>query len=258
MDSWPTGITNIHADEILIRGYPIERLVGSVSFPEGLFLLLTGDLPAGPVARLVDAVLVAALDHGTTSPSALTARTVVSGGAPVQVGAAAGLLALNRYHGAAVEGAARLLDEVATAAGDGTDAAEEALTIVRRLLDRGERVPGFGHRVHASDPRVTRLFAVAQKLATEERFIAAAHAVEAALETAKGRHFPMNLDTAIAAVLLPYMDPGQILGVFVVSRLCGIYAQANEEATRMKPMRRIEPGAWVYDGPPRREGEEPE
>ncbi len=253
MEQWPTGITDIEQGDIFVRGYPIARLIGRTSFPNSLFLLLTGDLPSAPASRLVEAVLVAALDHGTTSPSALAARTVVSGGAPVQVGAAAGLLALNKYHGAAVEGAARLLARVGGDAG--ADLGEAAAAAVGDLLARGERVPGFGHRVHRRDPRVDRLFAVAREAAADERFIDAARAVEAALEAAKGRHFPMNLDTAIAAVLLPYMDPGQVLGVFVVSRLCGIYAQANEEATRMKPMRRIEPSAWMYDGPPRRGAE---
>jgi citryl-CoA lyase len=247
--SWGTGITDIRDGAILIRGYPIERLIGSVPFAEALFLLLAGDLPPAPAARVMDAVLVAALDHGTTSPSALAARTVVSGGAPVQVAAAAGILALNKYHGAAVEGAARLLKRVADADG-GLEAA--AAREVARLLESGERVPGFGHRVHELDPRVERLFSVAAECGSSDRHIQAARAVERALATAKGRHFPMNLDTAIAAVLLPYLDPGQILGVFVVSRLCGIYAQADEEARRMKPMRRIEPSAWVYDGPPPR------
>lgn len=253
MSSWTTGVTDIADGEILVRGYPLQDLIGTISFGEALFLLLTGELPAPAAARVMNAVLVASLDHGTTSPSALTARTVVSGGAPAQVGAAAGLLSLSKYHGAAVEGAAFVLQAVMRRhVEDGLPLPEAAASVVRGQLDQGERIPGFGHRVHDSDPRVERLFSIAREEGVDQGYIEAALAVAAALEEAKGRHFPMNLDSAIAAVLLPYMSPGQILGVFMASRFCGIYTQALEEQTRMKPMRRIEPSQWVYDGPRRR------
>lgn len=252
MSSWTTGVTDIADGEILVRGYPLQDLIGSVSFGEALFLLLGGELPVPAAARMMNAVLVASLDHGTTSPSALTARTVVSGGAPPQVAAAAGLLALSKYHGAAVEGSAFVLQRVMAAHAEGVSIAAAAKSVVDENLAAGERVPGFGHRVHDSDPRVDRLFQIALDEGVDQRYVEAAQAVSVALEEAKGRRFPMNLDTAIAAVLLPYLNPGQILGVFMASRFCGIYTQALEEQTRMKPMRRIEPSQWVYDGSPRR------
>jgi hypothetical protein len=40
-----------------------------------------------------------------------------------------------------------------------------------------------------------------------------------------------------------------VLGVFMASRFCGVFMQASEESFRMKPMRKIMPGEWVYDGP---------
>lgn len=252
MSSWATGVTDISDGEILVRGYPLQDLIGSVSFGEALFLLLGGELPAPGAAKVMNAVLVASMDHGTTSPSALTARTVVSGGAAPQVGAAAGLLALSKYHGAAVEGAARVLSSVMERREAGLPLADAARAVVGEQLAAGERIPGYGHRVHDSDPRVDRLFAIALGEGIDQRYVDAAKEVAAALEKAKGRRFPMNLDTAIAAVLLPFMNPGQILGVFMASRFCGIYTQALEEHTRMKPMRRIEPSQWEYDGPSRR------
>ena len=252
MSSWATGVTDIADGEILVRGYPLQDLIGSLSFGEVLFLLLGGELPTPAAAKVMNAVLVASLDHGTTSPSAITARTVVSGGAAPQVGAAAGLLALSKYHGAAVEGAAHTLVAVMGRHAQGLPLQEAARAVVGEQLAVGERVPGYGHRVHDSDPRVERLFAIARAEGVDQRYVAAAQEVAAALEAAKGRRFPMNLDTAIAAVLLPYLNPGQILGVFMASRFCGIYTQALEEHTRMKPMRRIEPSQWVYDGPARR------
>lgn len=246
---WPTGVTDIVEGRILVRGRPIEDLVTERSFSEVLVLLVTGRIPTAEEARITDAVLVASIDHGATSPSALTARTVASGGAPVQVAAAAGLLALSKYHGATVAECATLLSAVAGDVNETTSVEESARSHVEALLDAGERVPGFGHRVHKSDPRVERLFALHAELGMSDEYVRAAYAVGDAIEMSLGRRLPANLDTAIAAVLLPFVPEQLVLLVFMASRFCGVFMQAAEEIDRMRPMRRIIPGDWVYDGP---------
>lgn len=218
------------------------------TFGETLALLFSGRLPDDVESRIIEAVLVLAIDHGATSPSALAARTVVSGGASPEVATVAGLLALSKYHGAAVQGSARLLASIVN--GDQTLSLDtRARNEVDRHLSAGERIPGFGHRVHSKDPRTTVLLELADRLQHDRTYIDAAYAVERAVEQALGRPLPMNLDTAIASALLPFIPVEMVLGVFMASRFCGVFMQASEESFRMKPMRKIVPGEWVYDGP---------
>ena len=65
---WKTGITRIEPNKILVRGFPVDRLMGKVSFTEAIYLILKGEKPSEQVARLLDAILVSSVDHGD-SPS---------------------------------------------------------------------------------------------------------------------------------------------------------------------------------------------
>lgn len=245
---WPTAVTNIAEGQIFVRGEAIDQLMAQRSFSEVLTLLLIGRMPSAAEKRIVDAVLVAAIDHGATSPSALAARTAASGGAQPQYAVLAGLLALSKYHGAAVEDAAVLLDRV-VADSKGGDLKASADSAVKAILSAKDRVPGYGHRVHSTDPRVEVLFSISSDVGMDAIYIEAAREVENAIESGLGRHLPMNLDTAIAAVLLPFIPVSLVLPVFMASRFCGIFMQAHEEHSRMKPMRKIVPADWIYDGP---------
>ena len=100
--TWKTAITEIHPNEVRLRGYRIDELMGEITFAQSIFLALKGELPAADVAKLLDAMLVSSIDHGATPPSTITARTAVSTGAPLNAALAAGVLSINRYHGAAI------------------------------------------------------------------------------------------------------------------------------------------------------------
>src|SRR5438874_1765285 len=106
---WNTAITRIEPNRVAVRGYDIAELMGRVSFGAAVHLLLTGELPSPPVARLMDAVLVASIDHGATPPSALAARMVASTGASLRASVAAGILSINRHHGGAIGDCGRQL-----------------------------------------------------------------------------------------------------------------------------------------------------
>src|SRR2546423_2820833 len=78
---WNSAVTRIEPNRVAVRGYDIAELMGRASFGATVHLILTGELPSPPVARLMDAILVSSIDHGATPPSALAARTVASTGA---------------------------------------------------------------------------------------------------------------------------------------------------------------------------------
>src|SRR5713101_7147575 len=110
---WNTAITRIEPNRVAVRGYDIAELMGRVSSGAAVHLILTGELPTPPVARLMDAILVASMDHGATPPSALAARTVASTGASLSASVAAGIMSINRHHGGEIEDCARQLKKIA-------------------------------------------------------------------------------------------------------------------------------------------------
>ncbi len=77
--------------------------MGKISFSQAIYLVLKGELPSPEVGRLLDAIFVSSVDHGAGPPSVLAARTVASTGAELNAAVAAGVLAINRFHGGAIE-----------------------------------------------------------------------------------------------------------------------------------------------------------
>lgn len=251
---WTTRLSETTEDGIRIRGYDLVELIGSVPFPSVLYLLYTGELPTPPVAKLIDAIMVASIDHGPGAPSALAARTAASGGAPLGAAAAAGLLTLGKFHGAAVQDAMEAIQRVVELSAQmDLDGAADA--VVAEWRQAGRRLAGFGHRQHKrQDPRLARLFDLARQANVPGNHLRAARAIQDALQRATGKELPINIDGAIAAILCEIGFPMTLSNaLFIVARLAGILAHAHEEMTTMPPMRRIDPVDFDYAGPPDRE-----
>jgi len=251
---WKTGITKIEPNKVALRGIPIDELMGRLSFGQVVYLALKGELPSEAHGRLMDALLVSSVDHGATPPSALAARTVASGGAPLTTAVAAGIMAVNRHHGGAIEGCMRvLLEAVQRQREGGQDAAAVAAELLAEYRTQKKRIPGYGHRVHTADPRSQRLFALAEELGVAGDFVRMAQTLREAMHEALGRDLPLNVDGAIATVLCEMDFPPELgNGLFAISRTVGLVAQVHEEQTRERPMRRIHPTAHEYDGPEER------
>lgn len=249
-ERWGTAMTRTEPGVIAPRGYPVEQLMGRVTFTDVIHLMYRGELPDAATRQLLDAILVASIDHSTTSPSAMTARTVASSGADVQLAATAGMLAINRYHGGALGPCMLVLQEVVDRAGEGGDVEQAAAELVAEWRARNERLPGFGHRVHNRDPRTDRLFDIAAELGFHTVYDDAAKAVEKALNDDPAKAIPMNLDGVIAALLCGLGVPPELANpLFMTSRFVGVTMQAYEERSRYRPMRKIYLDRWAYDGP---------
>lgn len=252
---WKTAITEVKPNEVRLRGYRLDELMGQISFGQAVYLAVKGELPSPEVGRVVEAILVSSIDHGSTPPSTLAAITVASTGAPFNAAVAAGVLAISRFHGGAIEDCMGvLLQTVEKAKGRGLSITEAASEIVTEYRSAGRRISGFGHRIHTEDPRSKRLFELAEGSGLAGDYIAAARAIEEALRTQSGKTLPVNVDGAIAAVLCELEIPAELAnGFFIMARTPGLIAHVYEEKTRYKPMRRIHPTDHEYDGPaPRR------
>jgi len=249
---WQTSLTSITPNKILIRGYPVDEMMGRLSFADAVYLLLMGELPTPAIGRMLNAVLVSSLDHGVTPPSTLAARNVATSGAPLKDCVAAGLLAFGPHHGGDVESCMRFLDRGLTVVRDGRTMQEAAAVIVDECMKDGGTPPGFGHRFHTRDPRAARLFQMALELELEGEHVRLLRAAEHALDARKdeiGRALPVNVDGAIAAICADLgfaYELGNAL--FLISRLPGLIAHAHEERSRQAPMRQIDPKDHDYDG----------
>ena len=255
---WMTSLSYTTENGIQIRGYDLGELIGTVPFPSVLYLLFTGELPAPNIAKLIDAIMVASIDHGPGAPSVLAARTAASGGATLGAAAAAGLLTLGKYHGAAVQDAMEVIQRVVELSKNDKDAeglSRAADVLVAEWRGAGRRQSGFGHRQHKrQDPRMTRLFELAREANVSGKYLAAAHAIEGALAKSIGKELPINIDGAVAAILCEIGFPVSLSNaLFMVARLTSILAHANEELTQMPPMRRIDPVDHGYAGPAARD-----
>jgi len=251
-DRWQSSLTEIAPNKILIRGYPVDEMMGRLGFAEAVYLLLMGELPTPAIGRMLNAVLVSSLDHGVMPPSTLAARNVATSGAPLKDCVAAGILAFGPHHGGDIESCMRFLDKGLSLVRGGKTLQEAAETIVQECVAQHEVPPGFGHRFHTRDPRAARLFQMALELELEGEHVRMLRAIERAIEGRKdkfGRALPVNVDGAIAAISAD-LGFAYELGnaVFLVSRLPGLIAHAHEERTRQTPMRQIDPKDHDYDG----------
>lgn len=261
---WRTDIIDIAPGSIRVRGYPIEQLIGKLSFPEMIWLMLRGELPSRQQASLLEAALVASVDHGPHAPSIAIARMAVSCGLPLNGAMASAVNTLDDIHGGAGQQAVELFHAVAAR----TEQEEPLEQAVATELDafiaqHGKFIPGFGHRFHPVDPRAPRLLALVdaaqQAGSVNGRFAHIARAIENALRLRKGKTIPLNIDGATAVIYAELgFAPPLARGIFCLSRSVGILAHAWEQSGRGErnkgPMPRQMP--YRYSGHPARNLEE--
>ncbi len=257
---WTTDIVDIHPGEIAMRGYPIEQLIGSVTFPEMIWLMLMGDLPTRPKARLLEAALVSSVDHGPQAPSIAIARMAATCGPGLNGSMASAINVLDDVHGGAGQQCMELYYEVDAEAGPDGDVAAAASEVVARRKAAGLKYfPGFGHRFHPIDPRAPRLLQVVREASergeTSGRFGLIGAAVEDALAAGRARRVPMNIDGATAVVYCELGLPAALgRGVFILSRSVGILAHAWEQTQQGGRIKGPQAKFlnYTYTGPARR------
>jgi citrate synthase len=135
---------------------PQREIDKAKSIPERFLIRWRGEADPRHV-QAIDAYWIAAAEHGMNA-STFTARVVASTGADVAAALSAAVGALSGpLHGGAPSRVLQMLDDV--------DRGGDAERYVKDVLDRGERLMGFGHRVYrAEDPRARVLRRTARKI----------------------------------------------------------------------------------------------
>jgi citrate synthase len=233
---WATSVSRIEPDVIELRGHPVQELIGTTSLVEIVWLLLRGERPEPRRARLLEAALVAGVDHGPHAPSIAAARMAATCGIGLNGAVATGVNLLGDVHGGAGQQCLELLSEIGDrATGDGQNEFDAvAAQVLATWRSRSPFIPGFGHRFHTVDPRRDPLLSMVDTAVGEGvvdgRHLAAALAVERALRTRDGRQVPMNIDGATAVIYGELGFPAPLArGLFGLSRSIGILAHVWEE-----------------------------
>ncbi|MER7013971.1 citrate synthase 2 [Saccharopolyspora sp. NPDC000359] len=220
---------------------PQSRIAEATTATEQFLVRWRGE-PDPAHVRALDAYWVSAAEHGLNA-STFTARVIASTGADVAaclsgaVGAMSGPL-----HGGAPARVLPMIEEV--------ERTGDARRVVESILDRGDRLMGFGHRVYrAEDPRARVLRNTCDRLGAP-RFEVARELEQAALAVLRERRPDRQIETNVefwAAVVLDFAEvpTAMMPAMFTCARLAGWSAHVLEDK---RTGRLVRPSAQ-YIGP---------
>ncbi|MFD6549728.1 citryl-CoA lyase [Streptomyces sp. SAS_267] len=234
---WATAVSHIEPGSIELRDHPVQDLIGTASLVDIIWLMLRATTPAPRESSLLEAALVAGVDHGPQAPSIAAARMAATCGVGLNNAVATGVNMLGDAHGGAGQQCVEMLTDVRDLHALGGSWQEAAQEVMADWQSRSRYLPGFGHRFHPRDPRRDPLIQLVQQAVSDNvvggDFLNAALAVEDILKRrrAGARPVPMNIDGATAVIYaeLGFSAP-LARGLFVLSRSVGILAHAWEES----------------------------
>jgi len=194
--------------------------------------------------RAIDAYFVSAAEHGMNA-STFTARVIASTGADVAAAISGAIGAMSGpLHGGAPSRVLHMIEDV--------EKSGDARAYVKGIMDRGERLMGFGHRVYrAEDPRARTLRRAARELGAP-RYEVALELEKAALAELHERHPERVLETNVefwAAIVLDFaeVDGPLFTSMFTSARTAGWSAHILEQK---RTGRLVRPAArYIGKGP---------
>ena len=220
------------ADKIVVRGHDLpSELLGHVDFGDMAYLQVMGRLPNPQESVVFNSLLVTLVEHGMT-PSAIAARLTYLGAPESLQGAvAAGILGVGSVFVGTTEGAAKFLSEAVTEQTRIEDVPGLAEKIVSQARAERRAIAGIGHPVHKPvDPRVPRLFEIAEENGFRGVYVALMEAVAEEASRQFDRVLPVNATGAIGALLCELgFDTRVARGLGAMARAVGLVGHIAEE-----------------------------
>ena len=232
-DWWTTSIIDMEPGRIDIRGHAIQDLIGNLSFTEMIWLMLRNEKPKLDEVKLLEAALVASVDHGPQAPSIASARMAVTCGLGLNGAMGTAVHMLDDVHGGAGQQLVDLLHKISENEELNDKEMEEILAVYRKEVN--PYVPGFGHRFHKPvDPRAPRLMSLVEGAkkngVVEGNFMKIALQIERVLEKMKCKSVPMNIDGATAVIYAELGFASELArGLFCLARSVGAMAHGYEQ-----------------------------
>ena len=255
---WQTEIIDMRPGKIRIRGHDLEKLIGHLGFAQMIWLMLRGEIPSQSQAALLEAALVASVDHGPQAPAIAAARMAVTCGVSLNNAMGTTVNMLGDVHGGAGEQCLEFLQQIRECT-EGETSLENAVGEAIKAYQRtqGKHLPGFGHRFHKPvDPRTLRLMELLEE-AEQNDIVSGDYrrigmVVQKQLNKGRTAGIAMNIDGATAIIFgeLQFAPP-LARGLFCLSRSVGILAHAweqQQQGGRNKGPIPPEFG-WHYTGP---------
>ncbi len=196
--------------------------------------------------RAIDAYFVSAAEHGMNA-STFTSRVIASTGADVAAALSGAIGAMSGpLHGGAPSRVLGMIEDV--------ERVGDARKYVKDLMDRGERLMGFGHRVYRADATRARTLRRTAKELGAPRYEVALELEKAALAELHERHPERVLETNVefwAAIVLDFAEvPGPLFtSMFTAARTAGWSAHILEQK---RTGRLIRPSARYIGKAPRK------
>ena len=222
-------------DRIFVRDYDLNKdLLGKISFSQMVCLMLQGRLTTADEGKMIDAMLIVLVDHGMTTGAAAARMTFHSAPEAIQGAVAAAILGAGSVHLGSSEHCAKMLHDALSK--EAREAALDvvALKTVERRLANNQIIPGIGHGIHTGgDPRAQRLFEVAEETQVHGRYCELLKKIGKIADQRVGRHLPVNVTGAIAAIALDMGFHWQMTKSFaILGRALGGLAHVGEEIRR--------------------------
>jgi citrate synthase len=227
---WQTGVSDIGPNEVRIRGYRLDELMGDVPFTDIIHLTIKGELPTESEREIVNAALAGIVDHKFMSAAIPATRYTVSGNPNILAGVASGVLSMGEIAANPEVCAETLVEIVERTESDDRDLETVAREVVQDRMDEGKTVPGLGHPLHTADPRTVKLRNIAEEEGVVGDHLEAMDAIRDVFAEETGKELPINVDGMMATVLLDAgYEPPEIAGIAAISFLPGMIAQGVEE-----------------------------
>ena len=226
----------------LRKGLDVVAPRADLDFAANYLYMLTGQMPSAAHARAIEQYMILTIDHGFNA-STFTARVITSTGADLAAAIVGAIGALRSPPRGAPSRALDMLDAIGTA--------DRAEAYIRRAVEDGERIMGFGHRVYKTDdPRSLLLRGVTERLGGP--LVAFSQevertTVEVLAELKPGRQLYTNVEFYAGVVMHTCGIPREMFTpTFAAGRTIGWSTHVMEQASHN---RLIRPAAR-YVGPP--------
>ena len=206
----------------------VTEMMGKMTFTEAMIRHILNREPSAADVAIIDAVLLALMEHGLTPSAVATRLTYHSAPEALQAAVAAGIMNVGSTFVGTMENCSKLLREMV----EGDEDLETAATrIVAEHKAARKYMPGFGHHLHKpDDPRTPKLFEIARANGVKGDYIHAIEVLSKAVDAAAGKHMTINATGGTAAVLSEIgISPEIMRGFAVIARAAGLVAHIAEE-----------------------------